>query len=107
MKGLEMSRRRGPSGDSQMMLAPAAARMALESARQTALGGSTPGPGGGVPHNAGSLKALASAPAPNSEPASTKAAALMPSSWGRNGSGKRTSAVAAQKVVPPRASLVN
>src|SRR4029450_12088481 len=32
--GFEMSSRRGPSGDSQMMLAPAAARTAVESDKQ-------------------------------------------------------------------------
>src|SRR5262245_39230749 len=106
MKGLEISRRRGPSGDSQMMLAPADARTALESARQIVL--TVPGAGGGVGgHKLGSVfNAFAPAPAPNSEPASTKAAALMPSSCGMKGIGKRTSAVADQKVLPPSASLV-
>ena len=53
------------------------------------------------------LSALAPAPAPNSEPASAKTAPLMPRSSGMNGNGKRTSAVADQKVSPPSASSVS
>ena len=50
---------------------------------------------------------LASAPAPNSEPASAKTAPLMPRSSGMSGNGKRTSAVVAQNVSPPSASPVS